>query len=504
MTKFKVSSLLVSLVFLIGIAANIQAETLPAQASQEELPLRLSEPVEAIVADLKSYIPEYMREQNIPGVGIALIRDGEVVWTDGFGVANVLTRKAVTPDTVFEVASNSKVVTAYIALRLVDHGLLSLDEPLNSYLPEPWLPASEYKDIITMRHVLSHTSGLSHLSTSRDSLFAPGLGYSYSAIGFQYLQAVIEQVTGQSLEEVAQEMVFTPLGMSFSSFVNPPELISNTANGHLRAIVPVLIFAILYAVFLVIVGFIGLVILRMRTGQWRPNRRMVVGILAGAFVLSLLAAFILITGTLGWPEFAWLVAFCALALAIAFTAAFLAGRAIIIRLIPNQPRQQSLMTLVWTMLTLVALVFLAGWLTNLPVPKWPQTEENAGGSMRATAGDMATFLIELSNPQHLNVDMAAELQKPQVRLAEDLAWGLGPGIQSSPEGDALWQWGQHVDFQSIMIIYPEHGLGVVVLTNNDLLNPDVAIEIAHRALGGEVDPILRATRLEFNYRERDE
>ncbi|KPK09705.1 MAG: hypothetical protein AMJ56_10060 [Anaerolineae bacterium SG8_19] len=73
MTKFKVSSLLTSLVFLIGIATPIRAERLPAQASQERLPLRLSEPVETIVADLESYIPEYMREQNIPGVGIALI-----------------------------------------------------------------------------------------------------------------------------------------------------------------------------------------------------------------------------------------------------------------------------------------------------------------------------------------------------------------------------------------------------------------------------------------------
>ncbi len=503
MTKFKVSSLLISLVFLIGIAVNIQAETLPTQTPQEELPLRLSEPVEAIVADLESYIPEYMREQNIPGVGIALIRDGEVVWTEGFGVANVLTRKAVTPDTVFEVASNSKVVTAYIALRLVDQGLLSLDKPLTSYLPEPWLPASEYREVITMRHVLSHSSGLGHIPPTRDSLFAPGLGYSYSAVGYHYLQAVIEQVTGQSFEEVAQEMVFTPLGMSSSSFVNPTELTSGTANGHLRAIVPVLIFAVLFLVSMIIVGFIGLAILRIRTGQWRPNRRMVVGILTGAFVLSLLAAFVLI-GKLDWPEFTQLIAFCALALAIALATAFLAGRAIIIRLFPNQSRQQSTMTLVWTMLILVSLVFLAGQLTNLPVPKWPQTEAHAGGSMRATAGDMATFLIELSNPQHLNADLAVELQKPQVRLAEDLTWGLGPGVQNSQEGDALWQWGQHIDFQSVMIIYPEHDFGVVVLTNNDLLNADVAIEIAHRALGGEIEPILRATRLEFNYREGDE
>jgi hypothetical protein len=99
--------------------------------------------------------------------------------------------------------------------------------------------------------------------------------------------------------------------------------------------------------------------------------------------------------------------------------------------------------------------------------------------------------------------LAAESLKPQVRLADDLTWGLGPGIQSSQEGDALWQWGQHMDFQSVMIIYPEHDFGVVVITNNDLLNPDVAIEIAHRALGGEIEPIRRGANLEFNYRQDD-
>jgi hypothetical protein len=116
---------------------------------------------------------------------------------------------------------------------------------------------------------------------------------------------------------------------------------------------------------------------------------------------------------------------------------------------------------------------------------------------------MATFLIELSNPQHLSKAGATELETPQVRLNSDLSWGLGPGIQHSREGDALWQWGQHIDFQSIMMIYPEHEFGVVVCTNNDLLNPDVAMEIAHRALGGKIEPIRRAIHLAFNYREGD-
>jgi CubicO group peptidase (beta-lactamase class C family) len=498
--KFKVSPLIALLVLLTGMVASARAAAPVAKPAQQEPPLRLTEPVEAVVADLERYIPEYMREENIPGVAIALIRDGEVVWTEGFGVANALTHQPVTPETLFEVASNSKVVTAYIALRLVDQGVLSLDEPLNAYLPEPWLPASEYRDAITLRHVLSHSSGLGHGTTSRENLFAPGRGYSYSAVGFQYLQTVIEQVTGESLEQVAQELVYTPLGMSSSSFVNRVEFIPRTANGHLRAILPVLLFAVPYLVSLVMVGLLGLVILRIRTGQWRPTRRMTIGTLLVAFSLNLLSAFLLL-GAIGMPEFAWLIAFHGLVLAVAFVLAFLVGRAAIVRLSLKRPRQQITLTIVWGIFVFAGLGLITSNLANLPVPKWPAVKADAAGSMRATAPDLATFLIELSNPQHLSAESAAQLQASQIDLSRDLAWGLGPGIQHSSQGDALWQWGQAIDFQSIMIVYPEHNFGVVVCTNSDFLNPDVALEIAHRALGGKIEPIRRALHLEFNYRE---
>jgi len=460
----------------------------------------MSEPLEEVVADLESFIPAYMHQEDIPGVSVALIRNGEVVWTEGFGVANALTKKPVTQETLFEVASNSKVVTAYIALRLVDQGKLSLDEPLNAYLTEPWLPPSEYRDTITLRHVLSHNSGLGHNSLSRDSLFAPGQGYSYSAIGFLYLQAVIEQVTDQSLEEVAQKLVFVPLEMSSSSFVNREDLTTRTANGHLRAIVPALLFSIPYVVSLVIVGLLGLLMLRIRTGRWRPSRRMVIGTLALAFVLSLLPAFILF-GKIGLMEFAWLIALCGLILAVAFALTFFAGRTIILWLSPERPRRQVALTFVWIVLIVVGLALTAFQVTNLPVPKWPAVQAGAASSLRATTGDMATFLIELSNLQHLSAEMTNQLQTPQVRLSSDLSWGLGPGIQHSQQGDALWQWGQHIDFQSVMIIYPKYGFGVVVFTNSDLLNPDVAIEIAHRALGGKIEPIRSASYLEFNQKK---
>jgi len=500
MVKIRVFSIFALLVLLMGIVANDQMAVLATKPSQQEPPLRLSEPVEDIVADLESYITEYMREKDIPGVAIALIRDGEVVWTEGFGVANTLTRQPVTAETLFEVASNSKVVTAYIALRLVDQGLLSLDEPLNTYLPEPWLPPSEYRDAITLRHVLSHSSGLDHGTLSRESLFAPGRGYSYSAVGFQYLQVVIEQVTGQSLEHVAQEMVFTPLGMSSGSFINRAGFTPRTANGHMHAFLLAILFAALYLVSLGIVGLIGLVILRIRTGRWRPGSRLAISILIISYILSILPGFILF-GLSSLMELAWLFALCALILLIAYILIFLAGRTIITRLLSKQAGLRLTLTILWGMILLVGLVFLTSKLPGLPASKWTQTEVQAAASMRATAVDMASFLIELSNPQHLSPETAAQMRTSQVMLSSDLSWGLGPGIQHSQQGDALWQWGQQMDFQSIMIIYPEHKFGVVVCTNSDIINSDAALEIAHRALGGKIESIRRVVHGEIKYRE---
>jgi CubicO group peptidase (beta-lactamase class C family) len=502
MRKFKVVCVLALLVLVLGTSSR-QASGFWAGPSQHELALRVNEPVDEVVADLARFVPAYMNQQDIPGAAIALVRDGRIVWTEGFGVANTITRRPVTPDTIFELASNDKVMTAYIALRLVDQGILSLDEPLNTYLQEPWLPPSQHRDAITLRHVLSHTSGLGHLTPSRENLFAPGRGYSYSAVGIRYLQAVLEEVTGQPMDKLAWQMVFAPLGMHSSSYVSRAGTGMRTANGHLHALAPGLLFVVPFVLALILVGLIGLVIVRLRTGQWRPSRRAVLIILAVAFVLALVPAVVFFAGS-GLPEFAWLVVLCALALAALFALAFLAGRAAIVRLLPGRRRLRAVLMIVWSIAILVALGLLAGKIHNLPVPREPLPGASAAAGMRATASDLATFLIELSDPQLLTPETAAQLQSSQVELSPDLSWGLGPGIQHSQQGDALWQWGQHLHFQSVMIVYPEQGTGVVVCTNNDLLSPEVAIEIAHRALGGKIEPIRRqAVGLEYNYRERD-
>ncbi len=490
------SSLLVSRSPYAIVTAFIIMTTI---VNSQEPALRVAEPLDSIVADLRKVIPEQMLNENIPGLSIALIRNNQLVWTEGFGTANVITHRPVTSETLFEVASNSKVVTAYIALRLVDQGQLSLDEPLDSYLSEPWLPSSSpYRNVITLRHTLSHSSGLRHNTPSRENLFAPGSHYSYSGQGLLYTQTVIEQVTGQSLEDLAQQLVFEPLGMSSTSFVNRPDLTKRTANGHLRGIPPVILFVLPYAVVALLVGLIGLVVFRIRTGKWRPSHRMVIITLAATFPLSLIPVFILF-GMLGLLEFAWLIAFWGLALIIVFSAAFKIGRYIIGRLSPHRAWIRSTLTISWLLLILTGLALLVFHIRNVPVPRWTPVPAGAASSLRATTTDMAAFLIELSHSKHLSTELASQLGSPQIQLANDLAWGLGPGIQHSQQGAALWQWGQHIDFQSITIIYPEHGIGVVVCTNSDLYNPDVAINIAQLAIGGRIDLIRRGSHLEFDF-----
>jgi CubicO group peptidase (beta-lactamase class C family) len=455
--------------------------------------LRVNEPLEAVVADLEAFIPAYMEQQGVPGVAIALVRDGRVVWTKEYGVTNVLTGKPVTPDSTFKVASNSKVVTAYIALLLVDQGVLALDEPLNNYLSEPYLVQEEFRPAVTLRHTLSHTSGMGHDSISRDVRFPPSAGYSYSANGFLYTQRVLEEVTGKSLEELSQELVFQPLGMEHSSFVNTPAVMEQPAQGHLPTPLPALLFAVPFLVILLVLAFLALIVGCLRSGQWRISRRSALAIYVLAALPAGGLAFVLVQG-LSMNYVILILSLWGIPLAT-----LLLGDAVLKRRWPERTGLHRGLLTMWMLVVAVAMVGGVLAVDDLPGISAEASKPNAAGTMRATADDMARFLIELADPKYLKPETATEMRTPQVSLRSDLSWGLGPGIQHGPEGDALWQWGQALDFQSVMIIYPDLGYGAVILTNSDALNPDVAIDIAHRALGGSIDSIRRGSHLAFDY-----
>lgn len=206
-------------------------------------PLR-SDTVEDVVADLENFIPNRMKKDGILGLSIALVRNGKVVWTHGFGVANSITREPVTPNTIFSVASIGKAVSAYTALKFVSEGRLSLDKPLSSYLSKSWLPPTQKHNTIALQHILTHTSGLSNfLRDEKKALkFTPGERFSYSGVGFMYMQNVLEQLTGESFDEISKRTVFQPLGMTSSYFGELSSLPSNLkARGHIafgRALAP--------------------------------------------------------------------------------------------------------------------------------------------------------------------------------------------------------------------------------------------------------------------------
>jgi CubicO group peptidase (beta-lactamase class C family) len=185
--------------------------------------LRMNVKKEQVIAGLDRGIPQLMKDSDVPGLSIALLRDSELVWRHGFGVKNTKTNEPVTDDTVFEAASLSKPVFAYAVLKLHDAGKFDLDKPLNQYLPGNYDVGEDPRlGRITARHVLSHTTGFPNWRPQGGALkihFTPGERFSYSGEGFVYLSKVIENVTGEKFNDFMKRMVFDPLGMTSSSYI---------------------------------------------------------------------------------------------------------------------------------------------------------------------------------------------------------------------------------------------------------------------------------------------
>jgi len=182
---------------------------------------------------LEQEIPRLMEAANIPGLSMAVVRDGQIFWKKAFGVRSRDTKEPVDENTMFEAASLTKTVTAYAAMRLMERGELDLDRPLHEYFPD-----QEYKKLsgderykqLTARLVLTHTTGLPNWGNRlmRD----PGVQYGYSGEGFLFLGRAIEQISGISLQEFAQKEIFEPLGMAHTSYIWNETYAVNGACGH--------------------------------------------------------------------------------------------------------------------------------------------------------------------------------------------------------------------------------------------------------------------------------
>jgi CubicO group peptidase (beta-lactamase class C family) len=208
-------------------------------------------------------IEERMKQYRVQGVSVTVIHDFKVDWAKGYGVRNVQTGDPVDETTLFQVASVTKTLTAAVALRLVQDGVLDLDRNVNEYLKSWEVPDNEFthEEKVTIRRLLSHSAGLSvhgfrgyaegePVPSILETLDGkppannapvrveakPGWGYKYSGGGYTLLQLLIEDVTGQSLADVAKDLIFDPLEMKHSSIGLPrsKSLLSQVALAHMK------------------------------------------------------------------------------------------------------------------------------------------------------------------------------------------------------------------------------------------------------------------------------
>jgi hypothetical protein len=241
-------------------------------------------------------------------------------------------------------------------MQLVTRGTITLDTPLSTYLPRPYIPDDALFERVTARHVLSHVTGWPNWRPTGQDLrrnAPPGERFGYSGEGYVYLQRVVEHVTGRSLEELMQTDVLTPLGMLRSTF--------------------------------------------------------------------------------DWAR-------------------------------PEDPA-----------------IAAAHDRDGAPIAPYLGEHANAASSLHATPTDFASFMITfLTQPQ----GMRDEMMQPQVRVNENIAWGLGWGLQVSGQGRAFWHWGDNPGYKSFALALRDARKGVVVMTNGDGGRP-LCAWIVQRVLGAD-------------------
>ncbi|MEM9923159.1 MAG: serine hydrolase domain-containing protein [Cyanobacteria bacterium P01_D01_bin.50] len=190
---------------------------------------------ETVISNLENQIPRLMRNNRIPGISLAVIRDGELFWDKSFGIKHKYRKTSVNNETIFASASLTKPLFGYAVLKMAERGEIDLDAPLTKYTDKPLINDPRIK-LVTARRVLSHTTGFPNWSGSKPVWFKnnPGTKFGYSGEGFLYLQNAVEKITQQPLEEYLQENILKPWGMNSSSLIWQPEYANTASYGHNR------------------------------------------------------------------------------------------------------------------------------------------------------------------------------------------------------------------------------------------------------------------------------
>ncbi len=190
-------------------------------------------------SELDAVIRNAMTKFRVPGVGMAVVENDELVWQGSYGVSNIETGAPVDDKTLFQAASLSKPLFTYVVLRLIDSGLLDFNERLADTFRPHDLGDSAWNDTITVRHVLTHQTGLTNWRAADDetallqAAFQPGTAYSYSGEAFHWLQQVCETKTGLGLNALSDKYLFAPAGLRDMSMLWLSDRRHREVYGHI-------------------------------------------------------------------------------------------------------------------------------------------------------------------------------------------------------------------------------------------------------------------------------
>jgi CubicO group peptidase (beta-lactamase class C family) len=200
---------------------------------------------------LDAFFAEHMAQQHIPGAAFVFVQDGAVVFSKGYGLADVERQQPVSADTtIFRIGSISKVFTAEAVVQLADRGELDLHADVNGYLKRLQVPAT-FEEPVTAAQLISHTAGFDEIRPGTQAadaasvlplpdflnprlvrLWPPGQITMYSTYGITLAGALVEDVSGQPFEEYLATNIWRPLGMTRTCITVPPELAGDVATGY--------------------------------------------------------------------------------------------------------------------------------------------------------------------------------------------------------------------------------------------------------------------------------
>jgi CubicO group peptidase (beta-lactamase class C family) len=201
-------------------------------------------------SDVDRAVLQHLQRTKTPGCSVAIVKDGQVTFSKGYGLANIETDTAATPETVYRIGSLTKPFTAMLVMAHVEKGELSLDDPIVKHLPD--LPKAFEK--VTVRQLLNHTSGIAsytnlpafvkqarEIGTAKEMIdmsaaapvdFAPGASWKYNNTGYIVLGELVAKLEGRPWAQAVTERIAKPLGLENTRPSDPAAIVKNRASGY--------------------------------------------------------------------------------------------------------------------------------------------------------------------------------------------------------------------------------------------------------------------------------